>query len=73
MTAGFSYDATYETSPGRRGGMVDRLEDGRARGLCRPTSTGVLRQRRPRFARSDGGSYTSKECRWGTTSDRVTS
>ncbi len=26
VTAGFIYYATYETSPGRRGGMVDRLE-----------------------------------------------
>ena len=28
VTAGFIYYATYETSPGRRGGMVDRLEAG---------------------------------------------
>ena len=28
VTEGFIYYATYETSPGRRGGMVDRLEAG---------------------------------------------
>ncbi len=52
VTAGFVYYATYETSPGRRGGMVDRLEDGfvvhaRDRNLTLPYAGGMPDPRVP--------------------------